>query len=96
MIFNAHVETQRLVRTDRYKLIHYPKIGRNQLFDLRMILRDEGFDRRPEAQAREKKLLSTLRKKRIELGDGLLDFKAGNDLTPALPACCSQRVIPGG
>ena len=25
---------QRMVRTDRYKLIHYPRIGRYQLFDL--------------------------------------------------------------
>lgn len=26
--------TQRMIRTDRWKLIHYPKIGRSQLFDL--------------------------------------------------------------
>ena len=34
MIFNA-CRNPTPVRTDRYKLIHYPKIGRNQLFDLK-------------------------------------------------------------
>ncbi len=78
VIFNAYVETQRLVRTDRYKLIHYPKIGRNQLFDLK----EDPYETKdliddPKLKPVQKKLLATLRKKRIELGDGLLEGKPG-------------------
>ena len=32
--FAGFGRTQRMIRTDRWKLIHYPKIGRFQLFDL--------------------------------------------------------------
>ena len=78
VIFNAYVETQRLVRADRYKLIHYPKIGRNQLFDLK----DDPYETKdliddPKLEPVQKQLLATLRKKRIELGDGLLEGKPG-------------------
>jgi arylsulfatase A-like enzyme len=34
VIFGAYRDVQRMVRTDRWKLIHYPKIDRTQLFDL--------------------------------------------------------------
>ncbi len=34
-IFGAYRDVQRSVRTERWKLIHYPKIDRAQLFDLR-------------------------------------------------------------
>jgi arylsulfatase A-like enzyme len=34
-IFGAYRDVQRMVRTDRWKLIHYPKIDRTQLFDLK-------------------------------------------------------------
>lgn len=33
-VFGHFGTTQRMIRTDRWKLIHYPKIGRTQLFDL--------------------------------------------------------------
>ncbi|MBI1388158.1 MAG: sulfatase-like hydrolase/transferase [bacterium] len=33
-IFGSYVDFQRMVRTDRYKLIRYPKVGETQLFDL--------------------------------------------------------------
>ncbi len=33
-LFAAYKDCQRMVRTDRWKLIHYPKIDRYQLFDL--------------------------------------------------------------
>ena len=78
IIFNAYIETQRLVRTDRYKLVHYPKIGRNQLFDLKEDpLETKDLINDPKLEQVKKKLLATLRKKRIELGDGLLDAKPG-------------------
>jgi hypothetical protein len=67
-----------LVRTDRYKVVHYPKIGRNQLFDLKEDPRetkDLGYDLKLEPV--KKKILATLRKKRIELGDGLLFAPGG-------------------
>ncbi|MEM1354071.1 MAG: sulfatase-like hydrolase/transferase [Planctomycetota bacterium] len=33
-IYGAYTDTIRMLRTDRYKLIRYPKIGESQLFDL--------------------------------------------------------------
>ena len=33
-VFAAYRDVQRMVRTDRWKLIWYPKAGRTQLFDL--------------------------------------------------------------
>jgi arylsulfatase A-like enzyme len=33
-VFGCFRDCQRMIRTDRFKLIHYPKIGRWQLFDL--------------------------------------------------------------
>lgn len=33
-VFGYFRDVQRMVRTDRYKLIEYPKIGKRQLFDL--------------------------------------------------------------
>ena len=70
--------TQRLVRTDRYKLVHYPKIGRNQLFDLKEDPNEtKDLINDPKLEPVKKKLLATLSKKRIELGDGLLSAKSG-------------------
>jgi arylsulfatase A-like enzyme len=34
-VFGAYRDVQRMVRTDQYKLIVYPKVGRIQLFDMR-------------------------------------------------------------
>jgi arylsulfatase A-like enzyme len=33
-VFGYWLDAQRMIRTDRWKLIHYPRIGRTQLFDL--------------------------------------------------------------
>ena len=33
-VFGHYSVVQRMIRTDRWKLIHYPKIGKYQLFDL--------------------------------------------------------------
>ena len=73
VIFNAYIETQRLVRTDRYKLVHYPKIGRNQLFDLKEDPHEtKDLIKDPKLEKVKQRLLATLRKKRIALGDGML------------------------
>ena len=78
VIFNAYIETQRLVRTDRYKLVHYPKIGRNQLFDLKEDPHEtKDLIKDPKLEKVKQRLLATLRKKRMELGDGMLDPKPG-------------------
>ena len=73
IIFNCYIETQRLVRTDQFKLIHYPKIGRNQLFDLKSDPREiVNLIDDPKHAGVKKKLLAALQGKREELGDGLL------------------------
>jgi len=73
IIFNSYILTQRLVRTDQYKLIHYPKIGRNQLFDLKNDPREtKDLIDDPKYAAVKKDLLIALKRKREELGDGLL------------------------
>ena len=33
-VFGHFAQTQRMIRTDRWKLVHYPKVNRYQLFDL--------------------------------------------------------------
>jgi choline-sulfatase len=78
VIFNSYIETQRLVRTDRYKLVHYPKIGRDQLFDLQ----EDPYETKdlikdPKLEKVKQGLLATLRKKRMELGDGMLSVVDG-------------------
>ncbi len=78
VIFNAYIETQRLVRTDRYKLVHYPKIGRNQLFDLKEDPHEtKDLIKDPKLEKVKQRLLATLRKKRMELGDGMLSGAEG-------------------
>ena len=78
VIFNAYIETQRLVRTDRYKLVHYPKIGRNQLFDLKEDPHEtKDLIKDPKLEKVRQRLLAILRKKRMELGDGMLSGAEG-------------------
>jgi choline-sulfatase len=73
LIFNSYILTQRLVRTDQFKLIHYPKIGRNQLFDIKNDPREtRDLIDDPKHAAVRKKLIAALKSKREELGDGLL------------------------
>jgi arylsulfatase A-like enzyme len=33
-VFGHFRDVQRMIRTDKWKLVHYPKIGRYQLFDM--------------------------------------------------------------
>ena len=78
VIFNSYIETQRLVRTDRYKLVHYPKIGRNQLFALKEAPHaTKDLIKDPKLEKVKQRLLATLRKKRMELGDGMLSASGG-------------------
>ena len=54
-------------------MIHYPKIGRNQLFDIKNDPREtKDLIDDPKHTAVKKKLLAALKSKREELGDGLL------------------------
>jgi len=54
-------------------LIHYPKIGRNQLFDIKNDPREtRDLIDDPKHAAVRKKLIAALKSKREELGDGLL------------------------
>jgi hypothetical protein len=54
-------------------LIHYPKIGRNQLFDIKNDPREtKDLIDDPKHAAVKKKLLAALKGKREQLGDGLL------------------------
>lgn len=73
-IFAAYREVQRMVRDDRWKLIHYPKIDRWQLFDLR----NDPWERRDlSGEARQSSRIASLR--------GLLaewEKSRGNPLAP--------------
>ena len=54
-------------------MIHYPKIGRNQLFDVQNDPRETNdLINDPKHAAVKKDLLAALKRKREELGDGLL------------------------
>ena len=78
LVFNCYIETQRLVRTDQFKLIHYPKIGRSQLFDIKNDPREtKDLIDDPKHAAVRKDLLTALKSKREELGDGLLSVSGG-------------------
>jgi len=73
LVFGAYRDVQRMVRTDRWKLIRYPKVGRAQLFDLKEDpeeTRDLSAD--PACAARIAELDALLRKEQKKLGDPLL------------------------
>lgn len=72
-IFCAYRDVQRMVRDERWKLIHYPKVNRTQLFDL-WADADEMNDlsSRPEYQERVLDLTVRLQKMQREFGDTLI------------------------
>lgn len=74
VIFGTYQEAQRLVRTRSHKLIYYPRLDRYQLFDLEKDP-DEITDviESPDYGEIRQKLMKTLRERRIDLGDGLLN-----------------------
>ena len=72
-IFGSYLDLQRMIRSDRYKLIVYPKVNKMQLFDL---LEDpmETIDLSENKKHRStiKKLTKVLREKQQSLGDKLI------------------------
>lgn len=69
-LFAGYKDCQRMVRTDRWKLIHYPKIQRDQLFDLHQDP-DEMNDLsgKPEHAATLNEMKQLLTKERANWGD---------------------------
>jgi arylsulfatase A-like enzyme len=77
-IFGAYGDVQRMVRTERWKLIHYPKIGRTQLFDLQS---DPHETRDLAAQPRHARTVADLRKRLVQLRE----YYDDPSLAPAKP-----------
>lgn len=76
-IFGSYKDLQRMIRSERYKLIVYPQIGEAQLFDLQADpyeMNDLAED--PAYRRIKKKMWKQLRKKQTELGDAL-ELKEG-------------------
>lgn len=75
-VFGNYRDVQRMIRTDKWKLIHYPKIGKVQLFDLEND-RDElvNLAGRPRQAVVQADLRVRLDRWRREAGDPLLQGK---------------------
>jgi len=71
-IYGGYMTLQRMVRKDNYKLIHYPKINKTLLFDLKQDP-DEMHDlaEEPRHASTVRDLLQTLRRLQGEVGDTL-------------------------
>ncbi|MBI4902138.1 MAG: sulfatase-like hydrolase/transferase [Acidobacteria bacterium] len=72
VIFLAYRQVQRAVRVGQWKLIHYPKVNRTQLFDLKADpneMRD--LSRDPKHAARMRELFVQLRRQQQLYGDTL-------------------------
>jgi arylsulfatase A-like enzyme len=71
-VFGAYREVQRMVRTERWKLIRYPKINRTQLFDVQADA-EEALDLSGEAQyaGRVAEMMKLLRDWQKKAGDDL-------------------------
>jgi arylsulfatase A-like enzyme len=90
-IFTAYRHLQRAVRDERWKLIHYPELGRWQLFDLRADpeeLRDLAYEPKHTRQLR--KLQRELANQQGLLGDPLAPAHASDLAEAAQP---SERPI---
>jgi arylsulfatase A-like enzyme len=66
----AYKDVQRAVRDDRWKLIHYPRIGKDQLFDLSSDPHEmTDLSDKPEHAEKVKEMLDLLARTQKELGD---------------------------
>ncbi|MCU0341283.1 MAG: sulfatase-like hydrolase/transferase [Spirosomaceae bacterium] len=71
-IFTGYISFQRAVRTDRYKLIRYPKINHTLFFDLK----NDPYElvnlaEKPEYQAKIAEITTLLQQKQTQYGDNL-------------------------
>jgi arylsulfatase A-like enzyme len=72
-IFGRFVDAQRMIRTDAWKLIHYPQVGRWQLFHLAEDpYETENLADDPAQAARVAELQAKLKAWQEEVGDPLL------------------------
>jgi choline-sulfatase len=71
-IYGSYTTTQRMVTADHHKLIVYPKVKREQLFDLKKDpLEEKDLSKNPEYAEVKKKLYAKLKALQKELGDPL-------------------------
>ena len=69
-VFSAYLDVQRAVRTDRWKLIRYPRVDQTQLFDLEQDPNElHDLAHRPEYADRVRELEQLLRSMQRELED---------------------------
>lgn len=71
-IFTSYIHFQRAIRTERYKLIRYPKINHTLLFDLKTDPYElVNLAEKPEHQPLITEMMALLRQKQAEYGDTL-------------------------